>query len=93
MMSDTQAEAIALQCLSWLIANDDLRGVFMGASGLGEDELRTRYSDPEFLAAVLDFLLMDDAWVIQCCDTQGLAYDTIGQARASLPGGQMVNWT
>ena len=93
MMSDTQAEAIALQCLSWLIANDDLRGVFMGASGLGEDELRTRYGDPEFLAAVLDFLLMDDAWVIQCCDAQGLTYDTIGQARASLPGGQMVNWT
>ena len=93
MMNSGEAEATALKCLTWLIANDDLRTVFMGATGLGEDELRARYGEPEFLAAVLDFLLMDDTWLMQCCDAQGLPYEAIGAARAALPGGQDVSWT
>lgn len=93
MISPSEAEATALGCLSWLIANDDLRDVFMGASGLGEADLRARYDDPEVLASVLDFLLMDDAWIVQCCDAQGFSYDRIGQARMALPGGQQINWT
>ena len=92
-MKAADAEATALKCLTWLIANDDLRGVFMGSSGVGEDDLRARVGEPDFLAAVLDFLLMDDAWVIACCDAQQLPYDTITTARQALPGGQMMNWT
>ena len=92
-MTSSEAEATALKCLTWLIAHEDLRTVFMGATGLGEDELRARYGEPEFLAAVLDFLLMDDAWVIECCDAQLLPYQAISEARAGLPGGQDVNWT
>lgn len=93
MMTAATAEATALKCLTWLIAHDDLRGIFMGATGLGEDDLKARYGEPEFLAAVLDFLLMDDTWVIQCCDAQGLPYDALGEARVALPGGQQLNWT
>lgn len=93
MIRPADAEATALKCLTWLIAHDDLRSVFMGATGLGEDDFRNRYGEPEFLAAVLDFLLMDDAWVIECCDAQQLPYEAIGQARQALPGGQNVSWT
>ena len=92
-MTPAEAESTALKCLTWLIAHDDLRGVFMGATGLGEDDIRSRYAEPEFLAAVLDFLLMDDTWVIECCDSQGLPYEAISTARMGLPGGQNVNWT
>lgn len=93
MMQAAQAEATALTCLTWLVGDDDLRGVFMGATGLTEDDLRARLSDPDFLASVLDFLLMDDAWVIRCGDATGLPYTDIGEARMALPGGQQVNWT
>ncbi|WP_375173738.1 DUF3572 domain-containing protein [Pseudooceanicola sp.] len=92
-MNASEAEATALKCLTWLIAHEDLRDVFMGATGLGEDDLRARYGEPEFLGAVLDFLLMDDNWVMQCCDAQGLPYEAIASARAGLPGGQEVSWT
>ena len=71
-MSADAAESTALKCLTWLIANEDLRGIFMGSSGLGEDELRARFGEPEFLAAVLDFILMDDTWVMQCGDATGM---------------------
>ena len=87
------AETIGLEVLGWLAANDDLLPVFLGATGASEADLRDRAADPEFLGAVLDFLMMDDAWVTAFCDAQGLAYDVPMRARAVLPGGAEVNWT
>lgn len=93
VMSPDAAETIALQALGWLIGSEDLRDVFLGSSGLSEMDLKSRASDPELLASVLDFLVMDDAWVIRFCDEIGLPYDKIMQVRAALPGGEQVHWT
>ncbi|MEI4263251.1 DUF3572 domain-containing protein [Roseovarius sp. D0-M9] len=87
------AETIALKCLGWLIGNDELMPVFMGATGAGEDDLRTGASDPVFLAAVLDFLMMNDEWVVEFCQAEGLDTEAPMQARVMLPGGQMEHWT
>ncbi|WP_417523206.1 DUF3572 domain-containing protein [Marinovum sp.] len=87
------AETLGLQALAWLVGEEDLVGVFLGSTGLSEAELRARASEPEFLGSVLDFIMMDDAWVIRFCDTQGLAYDRVMLARAALPGGEQVHWT
>ena len=94
-MSYTQetAETLALQALAWLAAHDDLLPVFFGSSGASEADLRQGASDPAFLGSVLDFLLMDDAWVIAFCDSCGIAYDKVMDARRALPGGEQVNWT
>lgn len=86
------AETFALQALGWLAANDDLLPVFLGSTGASEADLKRRAGDPVFLAAVLDFLLMDDAWVIGLCDHLGVAYQTLPAARAALPGGAEVSW-
>lgn len=87
------AETLGLQALAWLVGDEDLIETFLGASGVSEDELRARASEPEFLGSVLDFLLMDDAWVIRFCDSNGLAYESLMMARAALPGGEQVHWT
>ena len=87
------AEVVALEALGWLISNEDLLPVFLGSSGVGEDDIRARAQEPEFLASVLDFLLMDDAWVIGFTEAAGHAPDMIWRARAALPGGAAVNWT
>ena len=87
------AEALALQAVGWIVAQEDLLPVFLGATGANEVDLREGLADPDFLAAVLDFLLMDDAWVTGFCDAVGLGYDRPMQARAALPGGQAVHWT
>ncbi len=87
------AEVIGLQALAWLATNDDLLPSFLGSTGASESDLRERAADPQFLGAVLDFLMMDDAWVVGFCDAQGLPYDRIMPARAALPGGEQVNWT
>lgn len=92
-ISPENAQTVALQALAWLVANEELLPVFMGATGAGADDLRARAGEPEFLSSVLDFLMMDDAWVVAFCDTQGVAYEVPMQARMSLPGGAQVHWT
>lgn len=93
MISEESAETIALRALGWLAGKDDLLGVFMGATGASRDDLRERAGDADFLGSVLDFLMMDDAWVVEFCDQAGLEYHDPMQARATLPGGAQVNWT
>jgi len=92
-VSADQAEVIALKALAWLMTNDELLPVFMGATGVAEADLRENAADPAFLASLLDFLTMDDAWVVQFCDQAGIAYEMPMQARMALPGGAQVHWT
>ena len=93
MISQDAAETLGLKALAFLIGDEDLLPIFMGASGASADDLRTRASEPEFLGSVLDFLLMDDAWVIRFCDAADVRYDQVMQGRAALPGGGQVHWT
>jgi uncharacterized protein DUF3572 len=87
------AQTLALKALTWLVGNDEILPVFLGASGSSTDELRVRAGDPDFLGAVLDFLMMDDAWIVAFCDSAGIGYDQPMQARLALPGGEQMNWT
>ena len=87
------AETLALKALGWLAGNEDLLPVFLGSSGASEADLRTQAADPVFLGSVLDFLMMDDAWIIAFCDAQSLPYESVMAARAALPGGEAVHWT
>ena len=87
------AELLAIEALSWLIGNDDLLPVFLGSTGASADDVRQRAQDPEFLGAVLDFLLMDDAWIQAFCAENSYELDFPIRARAALPGGAHVNWT
>lgn len=92
-MQSEHAEVIALQALGWLASNDELCPIFLGASGGSVDDMRDRASDPDFLVSVLEFITMDDAWVVAFCDQVGLAYDQPLQARYALPGAAQVHWT
>jgi len=92
-MKQDAAETVALTCLAWLAGNDELLPVFLGATGASEADLRRRAGDADFLVSVLEFLTMDDAWVIACCDAQGLRYETPMMAMAVLQGESRRNWT
>lgn len=93
MKRQEAAETVALQALTWLAGNEDVLPVFLGASGLSVSDLAAGARRPEFLGSVLDFLLMDDAWIVAFCDDAALAYDAPMLARAALPGGEAVHWT
>ncbi len=92
-MQQESAEEVALKALAWIASDEELLSVFMGASGASVADLKSRISEPEFLLSVLDFLTMDDAWIIAFCDAVGLPYETPMHAKAAFPGGAQVDWT
>lgn len=92
-MSQESAEVLGLKALGWMAGNDELLPVFLGATGASEADVRAGATDPAFLGALLDFIMMDDAWVQAFCDSAGLAYDQPMHARLVLPGGDQVHWT
>lgn len=87
------AEILAIEALSWLVGNDELLPVFLNSTGASAGDVRARAQDPEFLASVLDFLLMDDAWITRFCADADCPPELPMRARAALPGGTAVNWT
>ena len=91
--SQENSETVALKALAWIVGNDELLPVFLNSTGTLPAHLPGCADDADFLASVLDFLLMDDAWVAEFCDTNGLRCDAPMQARAALPGGALTHWT
>ena len=92
-MTSEQAEGIAIRALGWLAGNEDLCPVFLGSTGAAAEDLRALARDAAFLASVLEFVTMDDAWVVAFCDANNLEYDAPLRARHALPGAEQVHWT
>jgi hypothetical protein len=93
MFRQDSAETIALQALSWLAGHEEILPVFLATTGASLTDLSRQAAEPEFLGSVLDFILMDDTWVMEFCQTAGLPFTAPLQARAALPGGQSLHWT
>ncbi|MEM8978667.1 MAG: DUF3572 domain-containing protein [Pseudomonadota bacterium] len=92
-MQQEIAETEAIKALAWLAVQEDLVGTFLGSSGLSVDDMRAGAGEPEFLGSVLDFIMLDDAWVMALCDAEGWPYTRLMELRAALPGGQNMHWT
>lgn len=92
-MNPERAEEIAISALGWLATNEELLPVFLGACGANAEDLRGQAENPAFLGSVLEFLTMDDSWVVAFCDANGLRYEDPLAARYALPGAQVVHWT
>ena len=76
-----------------VLSEDDLIKVFMGITGASQDDLRSNTLNHEFLISILDFVLMDDSWVISCSKFMNIDPSQIQVIKMSLDGGQEVNWT
>ena len=87
------AETVALQSLSWLLADDELLPRFLAATGADPSQLVNLAREPVFLGAVLDFLLTEDSLVLGFAEAAGLAPEAVLRARAGLPGGDVPHWT
>ena len=87
------AETRALEVLTWVLSEDDLIQVFMGATGASQNDLRSNTLSHEFLLSILDFVLMDDKCVISCSKFLNIDPSQIQLVRMSLDGGQEVTWT
>lgn len=92
-MTPERAEHIAISALTWLVSKEDLLSLFLGSSGANAEDIVAQAENPAFLGSVLDFVTMDDAWIIEFCDANVVKYKEPLMARYSLPGAEVVHWT
>lgn len=78
------AEIVAVQALGFIAGDPERLGSFLAESGLGPETLRTAAADPQFLAAVLDFVMRDDATVKAFAAASELHPTNIAAARQVL---------
>jgi uncharacterized protein DUF3572 len=82
-----EAQAIALNILTFLASDRDRLGLFLAACGLGPAELKSSASNPQFLAGVMDYLLSDESLLLAFAENGGLDPSAVAGARRFLPGG------
>ncbi|MEI6560086.1 MAG: DUF3572 domain-containing protein [Rhodospirillaceae bacterium] len=83
-MTDDAAEAMALQAITYLMADENLMTGFLAASGCAPEDLRGRLKDRGFLVGALDYLLSDDSIVIAFARHIDVAPETPFNARERL---------
>ena len=67
--------------------------IFLASSGADVNDVKVGAKEPAFLGSILDFILMDDAWVKAFCETKHFEFNEPFLARQFLPGGDLPNWT
>ncbi|HYK79387.1 MAG TPA: DUF3572 domain-containing protein [Micropepsaceae bacterium] len=85
-MHSSGAQTIALQALAHIAGDGEILAHFLKISGLEPDDLRQRVSDPELLAAVIDFLLSDERLCTGFLAAEGIDAKVLHAARRALPG-------
>lgn len=91
-MTPEAAETLALEAISFIAGDEDLVAGLFDQTGMGVDELRDALGNADTvgqtLAGVLDYLLMNDEWVLNFAEQVNIAPEKVLSARAALPGGQ-----
>lgn len=62
-----RAEILALEALAWVAGRPDDIGRFLTVSGLDATDLRRAAGNRDLLGSVLDFLLADEALLLDFC--------------------------
>jgi hypothetical protein len=87
------AETEALTMLTWLAGQEELFAAFLASTGASVADVAAKAGQPAFLAAVVDFLLTEDAHIIGWALSTGRKPESALRIRAGLPGGDHWNWT
>jgi hypothetical protein len=85
-VTPVDAEALAVQALSFLAAEPERLGAFLAETGLGPESVRAAASAPGFLSAVLDHLIGNEALLLDFAASRDLDPAAVVKAREVLPG-------
>lgn len=85
-MTEDEAQTIALRALTFFAADAERMGRFCDLTGLDPAEIRTRASDADVLASVLDALLGDESALLVFATENDIPPERIYPARVKLGG-------
>lgn len=87
-MNNDEAEAIAVDALTFISADATRLARFLDLSGLTPASIRAAAHDAGFLLGVLDYINADEALLRSFADTIGINPSTVEKAHSAL-GGRM----
>jgi negative regulator of sigma E activity len=85
-MTPETAEAVALEALRHVVADERALARFLALCGATPEALRAGAANAAFLAGVLDFVLSDETLLSGFCAAARIAPELPARARAALPG-------
>jgi hypothetical protein len=80
----SDAQAIAIEALSFLAGDPERLGRFLAVTGLGPENLRAAAAGPGFLAQVLHYLAQDEALLLAFAANGGHRPERVSQAHRAL---------
>lgn len=92
-MTPETATNIAIDGLQHLAGDTELLSRFVALTGMSPTDMRNASASPEFLSAILDFFLSDEATLLAFAASHNTAPENIQKARFTLnPPGEMEAW-
>lgn len=85
-LTQEEAEEIAIKCLGVLSRDLETLGQFLAVTGVGPADLRALAETPEFLRAVLEFVMSDETILLTIASTAGIRPTLFAVARYVLEG-------
>ena len=85
-MTPQAAQILALQALGWIAGEENYLQALLERTGALGADLQARAADPEFLGAVVDFLLENEEILVAFCAAENIRPEQPMQARHVLPG-------
>lgn len=92
-MNQDIAEALALQIFAYIVGEAGLCGRFLDLTGLGHADLKSRISEPAFLGSVVEFILADEASLMEFCAAADIDPRLPARAHVQLMGNPAPDWS
>lgn len=86
-------ETTGLAALSFLAGRAEDLSRFLAMTGVDLASFRAAAGQPETWAALLDFIMGEEALAMAFCEENRLTPEALAGARAALPGGDAPFWT
>lgn len=86
-LTQSAAEQLAIQALTYLAGDEERLGRFLAVTGLGPDQIRAAAGESGFLAGVLDYLCHDETLLTGFASEAGIDPGDIGKALRVLGAG------
>ncbi len=83
-MNPDSAQTLALQALSFVVADEKALRTLLTQTGLTGDEMREAAATLEFQAGVLDFLMRHEDMLMAFCESEGITPDDPARAHRAL---------
>lgn len=84
--SAKSAQALAIEAIAFILADDDLIPRFLDATGIDPANLRERLEDGGVLASAFSFLMSEEATARRFAETNGLSPEQMQLVLARLTG-------